>query len=56
MKTKFLRILLMFACLVLLVTNLNIDNAFATWKIEGDTLIIHNEKAMNLFENYQPEQ
>ena len=48
MKTKFLRILLMFACLVLLVTNLNIDNAFATWKIENDTLTINNEIPGNL--------
>ena len=52
MKTKFLRILLMFACLVLLVANLNIDNAFATWKIEDNELVIQNEQAGNLIDNF----
>ena len=44
----------MFACLALLVTNLNIDNAFATWKIENDTLIIHNESPGELLNGYIP--
>ena len=56
MKTKFLRILSIFACFIFFIVSPNVNSAFATWKIEGDTLIIHNEKAMNLFENYQPEQ
>lgn len=56
MEIKFSRKLFIFVCFAFFISNLKFDNAFATWKIEGNTLIIHNEKAMNLFENYRPEQ
>lgn len=51
MKAKFLRILSIFACFVILIANLNVDNVFAAWKIENDTFTIYNEEAGKLYSN-----
>lgn len=56
MKTKFLRILSVFAYLAFFIVSPNVNNAFATWKIKNDTLVIFNERAGNLDDNFKAEQ